>query len=193
MIKGGNLFLKYGYVRNQKDEISVAQQSTKLLSSGCELLFVEKKDNENRLKELERMNQMTGPGDSIYFYSLNVLGFRMETLLNYLKRNEEKKTTLVFIKEKINTSENIDMPLGSIVEKLYQMERKSLLLNFDIKSESSKEVGRPSIDKDKVVQLITLREQNKLTYREIAKLTDLALGTVYKYIKHYEANIKEEH
>lgn len=156
---------------NQLQESRIMQSDDVYVEEGL------KKDTEF-VHLFKRLNK----GDTLVVYSLKVL-FMMKDYIEYLKFFAEKNIRLIAIEENIDTKVDVQF---------YEY----ILLMFDIKSECRSDyikeilvkkksqgvvLGRPKLTEEQINEIQYLRRFKKRSYREIAKVCGVSLGSVNKY------------
>lgn len=122
----------------------------------------------------------------IYVHSLDYLGLRLLQLLPALEIAVCENKILHFC-EKESLMKLSDEDYFATIYDLSKTEKriaqKRLTERYQALRNEGRLVGRPAIKKELIHDIQFFYEKEKKTMREIAKLTDLSLGTVHKYIK----------
>lgn len=175
---------RYGYIVKDSESDYFVRELKNLVDQNCDDILIEKgESNKYYSPELMKLTEMLSSKDEVVIPRFS---------RNYSSRfnQEEFLLTLKDLQVKVRV-------LAEPTTKVYYKEMNSYFLNVDILIDNMKKnknirknMGRPKVPKDKVTEVVNFRLNDHLTYREISELTDLSVGTVYKYIRQY-ANEKE--
>lgn len=120
---------RVGYARVSSQDQSNARQEDMLNQAGVEKLFLEKasgKDREHRPIFREMMDWLRAD-DILVVESLSRLGRNSRDVLNIVGELEEKKVTLISLKETIDTNTIQGRFLLGVFASIAQMDRESIL------------------------------------------------------------------
>lgn len=120
---------KVGYARVSSQDQSNFRQEDMLNQAGVEKLFMEKasgKDREHRPIFKEMMDWLRAD-DILIVESLSRLGRNSRDVLNIVAELEEKKVTLISLKENVDTNTIQGRFLLGVFASIAQMDRESIL------------------------------------------------------------------
>ena len=175
---------KYGYIVKESHSNYFVGELKSLVDQNCNDIFIEKGESNKYyspelmklIDQLEYKDEIILPHFSENYYSR----FNQEDILLPLK--ELQIEVSVLSKPKLEVYYKKD--------NAYYLDVNTLISDFEKNKNYKKIMGRPKVPKDKVKEVVNFRLNDHLTYREISELTDLSVGTVYKYIRQY-TNEKE--
>lgn len=109
---------------------------------------------------------------------LNVdsIGVPIEKLAELLVWILDNRVKLSFIEKPVSS----DKEYLKMLSQLAQDEKNKI--NNECLMKQEKDIGRPKIPVEKIVEIRYLRQVKKMKIREIAKICDISIGTVHKYI-----------
>lgn len=109
---------------------------------------------------------------------LNVdsIGVPIEKLAELLVWILDNRVKLSFIEKPVSS----DKEYLKMLSQLAQDEKNKI--NNECLMKQEKDIGRPKTPVEKIVEIRYLRQVKKMKIREIAKICDISIGTVHKYI-----------
>lgn len=175
----------YGYIRKEYP-ISTINQVSNLKKFELDGVFIEDFDFETD-SELEKLLAIMKPYDYLVVSDLLVFAkikIRFKKLLRQLKEN---KIYLISINDKINTSEykhfyEDNLSVIKMQEKIHSVQVKESIENARTEGKS---IGRPKTTPAKIEEMKVLYQEEGKSLKEISKICNISIATVYKYLYNY--------
>lgn len=177
----------YGYARVSTEEQSLNAQLQALESFGCDTIFQEKESGRKKKRPaLDKLLHEINAGDSIVIWKLDRLGRTTKQLIDLTSFFQEKKITLISLKEQLDTRTPLGKFYFTLMAGLAEMEvdliRERTLVGLNAARLEGRVGGRPTISQEKIQEIQRLFQLNRYTFKEISTLTQVSVSTVHKYI-----------
>lgn len=170
---------EFGYIIRRGEIELLIEQLENFVLLGCGQVYIEANVSLiHQGTEFRKLYQVLKEGDVLVIPELSMIG-ETDTDLSWFINQLKKKNIILRI---------LRSDSESALKKLKASKLKIItdqVINDD-HFNSMKCIGRPGINKQQIKDIINYRVYKKLTYREISQVTNLSLGTVYKYVKEYE-------
>ena len=187
--------MNIAYLRVSSVSQNLARQEEEMEKCNIEKYFIEKASaKDTNRPELQKMLEFCREGECIYIKDFSRLARSTKDLLEIIDFLEEKKVSLVSLKENFNTSDAtgklmITM-IGAINEFYRNIQREHQLEGIAIAKKQGKYKGRKKIEypsdwEDVYNKMLT----KKLTSKEAMEILGLKPTTFYKLKKEYEDKI----
>lgn len=173
---------KYGYIINQGKPQLLLNQLQDLLSYDCDELFVEPDELISEPgSEFRKMLDLLNEGDLVIISNFKIFADN-KSRWRWFSQQLEKKSVTLYILQGSLTKECRKAMASDLIVKTMSRKNKKTIRDLD---NDEKVLGRPKITQEQIDEILNYRINKHLTYREISSLTQLSLGTVYKYTKKY--------
>ena len=180
---GGETLATYGYLFNEGKASLLIEQLQGLVLVGCETVFVEADVSLiHDGTEFRRLLQLLERGDVVIIPSLNMFKLRQGDWQWFSQHLIRREVTLTIIQADLDKPSSLELPPKLKIDFNYAASRPKNKQQGPLGST----LGRPKISQKQIAEIINYRVNQQLTYREISALTQLSLGTVYKYIQDYQ-------
>lgn len=179
------------YIRVSSIEQNTDRQELAFSKLKIHKYFTEKISGKNLERpELKKMLEYIREGDTLYIESISRLARSTKDLLSIVKYLEDKKVSLISLKEKIDTTTPQGRFVLTIFGALSELERENIrqrqVEGILAAKKKGKKFGRPKIEKPKEWDnIIKLWEDNKITAVEAMKRLKLNRGTFYRRVNDY--------
>ena len=181
--------MKFGYIRELKDECDKSAQLDALDKYGIDTVYEEIICGTREKPQLNELLSRLGNGDFIVVYSLNKLGRTVKQLMSLFEDFEERGIVFVSLLEDLDTSSENGKYAFKIFCALAQMERDVIsertLSGLDEARKKGREGGRRPVDEKKIETAVNLYLSDELSVPEICVMTRISKATLYKYINIY--------
>ncbi len=180
-----------GYERVSTTGQSTLRQDVMMQQHNIEKVFSEKISGKDRNRpELEKMLTFVREGDTVVIESISRLARSTRDFLNILAELEEKKVTLISLKESIDTSSPTGRFLVSIFAALAQLEREQILVRQQEGIAAQRAAGtytggRPRIKVDKKLfdQVVAKWKDGTISAVDAMKELNITKSTFYRMVK----------
>ena len=115
--------MKIGYARVSSSGQHLDIQRTALSEAGCEKIYEEKVSGVAHREQLQECMQYLREGDSLVIYKLDRLGRSLKDLLAIVEQLQNKKVSLVSLKDNIDTGSTTGKLVLHIFASLAEFER----------------------------------------------------------------------
>ena len=183
--------MKVSYERVSSQGQNMLRQDVMMQQHGVEKVFSEKISGKSMDRpELRRMLDFVREGDTVLIESISRLARSTRDFLNILAELEEKKVTLVSLKENIDTSTPTGRFMVNVFASLAQLEREQILSRqkegIDAqKANGTYTGGRPSVKVDqRQFDAVCARwKAHEITAVQAMKELGLSKATFYRLVK----------
>lgn len=178
---------KIGYARVSTKDQNLDSQIDILKDNGCDRIFSEKvSGRKHKRTELDKCLDYMREGDTLLITKLDRLGRTTKQLIELSQYLEDNDIDLEIIDMNINTKDAMGKMFFTMMSAFAELEA-NLLSERTKKGLASarargRKGGRPSISKEKKEMIKSLYSSKKHTGEEIAKMTGVSRGTVYRVI-----------
>lgn len=180
------------YIRQYKN-VSISEQLKSLKDFRCDEIFIEEQLSIERV-ELQRLQMMMQNNDRVIIKNIKVFNLEANASLELLGHFASREIEFISLDEEFSSKKNPSFAqifLGlAEMDKSYKIKEKHMT---NQKSENRtkeiikyNEIGRPSIDYEKIHTIRFLYKSKSLSMREIATKCNVSLGTVHKYLNNNE-------
>lgn len=173
----------YGYVRKNYPNDTFSQIELIRTYKIDELII----ENTNFTfdNELQAVLKKLDSNDTFIVISMTSFGKSISELEKIMGMFNSKNIKFVSIKEKIDTTETYPFHqmlriIDMIHKEVFSKKVKQQLVEI---KKSGKQLGRPKVSPEIVATMTYLREEKKMSFRQISDYCGVSLGTVYKYAK----------
>jgi DNA invertase Pin-like site-specific DNA recombinase len=180
--------VKIGYARVSTADQSLDLQLDALHKAGCERIYTEKMSGaKDDRPELAKALEMLREGDTFVVYKLDRLARSTKRLIEVAEQLKEMGVEFISIKDNIDTSTPTGKLMFGMLAVLAEFERDIIrertIAGLEAARVRGRKGGRPSADKKKVKQALTLYDSQEHTINEIIDLTGISKATLYRELK----------
>ena len=147
------------------------------------------RDGKQTTESLNYILELLVAGDRLIVINLSNLNRTLTELAIFFKKIQEKQIKLVILNKDDVFSSMTDSDFFNFIIDLHE-ENKSVIRE-KTKITTDKKQGRPKLSQEKIERIRWLRLKKKYPLREVAKLCDVSVGTVYKYCDQQEQRIEK--
>ena len=163
-------------------------QRTALSEAGCEKIYEEKVSGVAHREQLQECMQYLREGDSLVIYKLDRLGRSLKDLLAIVEQLQNKKVSLVSLKDNIDTGSTTGKLVLHIFASLAEFERDLIKERTEEgRREAQKKgvrFGRPKQPKPEKANMCAQLYRNGNSVSAIMRTTGIkSRNTVYKYLR----------
>lgn len=179
---------KIGYARVSTRNQNLDSQIDVLKNHGCDRIFSEKVSGRKyKRTELDKCLDYMREGDTLVLTKLDRLGRTTKQLIELSQYLEDHGIDLEIIDMSINTKDAMGKMFFTMMSAFAELEANLLSERTKKGLESArargKKGGRPEISVHKKEMIKSLYNSREHTGEEIAKMTGVSRGTVYRVIK----------
>lgn len=179
--------IKIGYIRGRENSHVYKAQIKFLNSLNVEKVYHEKYSGNIELHEMTRYAR---PGDSIFIYSIAMLGKDVKSVIRFIMQAQEKSVMLYIKNENFDTSNQLGKYALNIISALYDIcGKKDLMERVDAPNEKGR-IPRELSDLRSYMKLV---ERKEMTVKEVCLKLHIGRTTYYRRCKELEANLLEEY
>jgi len=180
--------MKIGYARVSTKDQNLDMQQAALVDAGCEKIFSEKVSGVGERKELLAALQFLRDGDSLVVYKLDRLGRNMKDLLDIIEQLQQRKISLVSLRDNIDTGSTAGKLVMHIFASLAEFERDLIKERTEEGRREAKKkgvrFGRPKQPKPERVSMCAQLYRAGNSVSAIMRTTGIrSRNTVYKYLR----------
>ena len=179
---------KIGYARVSTQDQNLDSQIDMLKDYGCNRIFSEKVSGRKyKRTELDKCLDYMREGDTLVITKLDRLGRTTKQLIELSQHLEDNEIDLEIVDMNINTNDAMGKMFFTMMSAFAELEA-NLLSERTKKGLASARArgrtgGRPGINENKKDMIKSLYNSKEYTGEEIAKMTGVSRGTVYRVIK----------
>lgn len=179
---------KIGYARVSTQDQNLDSQIDVLKDYGCNRIFSEKVSGRKyKRTELDKCLDYMREGDTLVITKLDRLGRTTKQLIELSQHLEDNEIDLEIVDMNINTNDAMGKMFFTMMSAFAELEA-NLLSERTKKGLASARArgrtgGRPGINENKKDMIKSLYNSKEYTGEEIAKMTGVSRGTVYRVIK----------
>lgn len=182
--------MKIGYIRVSTDRQIYDRQINALARENCDRIIEEKMSGKTRnRKGLQKLFDVVRDGDTVVVESISRIGRNSREIVDIIDELETIGVEFRSMKENIDTSTAMGRAMLQIIAALAQLEREQTVERvregLEAAKRRGKKLGRPSVDKRKMLEVIRLYEKGDRSVADICALTNTKRTTFYKYLKLY--------
>ena len=180
--------VKIGYARVSTQDQNLDSQIDLLKDYGCNRIFSEKVSGRKyKRTELDKCLDYMREGDTLVITKLDRLGRTTKQLIELSQHLEDNEIDLEIVDMNINTNDAMGKMFFTMMSAFAELEA-NLLSERTKKGLASARArgrtgGRPGINENKKDMIKSLYNSKEYTGEEIAKMTGVSRGTVYRVIK----------
>lgn len=171
------IIIKLGYVRGIENSKIYNMQMEYLENLNVEKVFHERNSGNLMLNE---MINYARKGDTIFIYSIDVLGKNIKTILRFIVSTKERDITLHIKKEKFDSESQLGIYALNILKSLDDISDKKGLLD---RLEAPHEKGRIPRELADLEAYKNLVEKNEMTVVEACHKLNIGRTTYYRRCK----------
>jgi len=192
MTNNTSVGLLLGYVRTSKPSQDPQLQINALLKTGMDSrhIFQDQMSGCSGKREgLEKVLSFAQTGDTLIIWKLDRLGRSLKELIHLFNFLEEKGVSVKSLTESIDTT----TPAGRLVFHMFAalaefergIIRERTQAGLDAAREQGRLIGRPPvISEEQTKHMIEMRNAGK-SYGYIAKIVNVSVPTVWRYVNRY--------
>ena len=179
--------MKIGYARVSTSDQRLELQTEALTDAGCEKIFTDTESGAKAdRKGLNAALEFARPGDSLVVWKLDRLGRTMKGLIDLASQLESNKVELVSLTDGIDTKTSAGRFFFHVMAAMATMERELILERTRAGLEAAKKKGRvggrqKAMDEEKIKAAKAMLSQS-IPYKDVARLLDVTVPTLYRYI-----------
>lgn len=176
-----------GYARVSTIDQNLDRQINILTEYGCEKIVQEKftgtiKDR----KGLHQLFDIIRKGDTVVVESISRLGRKTLDILNIIQQLEEKGVQFISLKENMDTKTSTGKAMFQMMCVIAELERNLIAERVKEGLEASKRrgktLGRPKLDKEKLVVALRMYDSKEYSIKEIVSVTGISQGSLYRTV-----------
>lgn len=180
--------MKYGYARVSTNKQNLDYQLDILKNNGCDIIITEKRSAGDKQKELYKLIDDTKEGDLLVVVKLDRLCRSRFSLSNIINKLQNKKVSLVSLKENINTDSMFGKLFIDILMILAEFERDNIRENtkrgLDAARIRGRIGGRPRVSsKNDIEEIRELYNSKKFRIEDICSKFKISKTTLYRNLK----------
>jgi DNA invertase Pin-like site-specific DNA recombinase len=177
--------MKIGYARVSTADQSLDLQLDALHKAECDRIYTEKVSGaKDDRQELAKALDTLRAGDTFIVYKLDRLARSTKKLIEVAEQLKEMKVEFVSIRDNIDTSTSTGRLMFGMLAVLAEFERDIIrertMAGLEAARARGRKGGRPSADKKKIKQALTLYDSQEHTISEITDLTGVSKATLYR-------------
>ena len=186
-----------GYARVSTQDQNLSMQISALEKFGCERIYSEKKSGVKKRPELEKMIGLIRTGDIVVIWKIDRLARSLSELISVSEMFKTKGVDLISIDGNVDTTTAMGRMFFQITGAFAEFERNLIVERTKAGLEEAKKRGvklgrkqgltEESLKKAKAAKELYINSQ--LRPIEIAKLLNISIGTLYRYLKHLEVEL----
>lgn len=188
--------MKFGYARLRKDDQNSALQIDALNVYCVDEIYEENiTDTRQNRQQLTELLGKLRAGDTLVIGRLDLLGRTMKQFFGLLKDFEEKGIHLVSLQDEFDTSTQMGKSVYEVFCAMAQME-------LDVISERAKVgttgkrrsrwCGRKPKENKNAEKALKMYFSAEFSVDDIVESTGLSKTTIYKYVREYKSNKRQE-
>lgn len=172
--------VRYVYLRNDYPT-KTALQMEQIKSCQYDKVVVESRDLSDH-SQLQMLLREFKEGDTLIVPDVRVIALNLKSLMDFLVTLEAKQVRFISLIDQVDSEGTLTFyqVVHYLSQLISEQERLGFFKEMDVKKRCK--VGRPRIDKRIVREIQNFYFVEGMTMREISDLTNVSLGTVYKYI-----------
>ena len=180
--------MKIGYARVSTRDQHLDLQRTALSEAGCNKIYEEKVSGVGERVELKAALQYLRDGDALVIYKLDRLGRSMKDLLAIIEQLQQKKVSLVSLRDNIDTGSTTGKLVMHIFAALAEFERDLIRERTGEGRAAAKKkgvrFGRPKQKQnDKAVACANLYRSGMTVAQIQEQLSIKSKSTVYRFLR----------
>jgi DNA invertase Pin-like site-specific DNA recombinase len=186
--------MKIGYARVSTRQQNLDMQLEAFRKEGCEKIYQEKKSAFTERPELLRALDDLRTGDTLYVWALDRLGRTVFEVIGNVRKIHDRGATLNVIVQKIDTGTatgKMLIPIFSMLAELEtELKRERAVAGIRIAREQGRPLGRkPGLSEKakntaKNTAKLYCSKNPEYSVREIARILNISLRTLYKYLEY---------
>lgn len=177
---------KVAYIRTstQRQDLGLEVQLQALEMYQPDKIYMEQiSGRKTKRPELDKVLETLENGDTLLIYKLDRLGRTTRQLVFLMDEFNERDINLISVKEGLDTKTMMGRFVFTIMAAMAQFEAEQISQRTKAAlAVTDKKLGRPKID-SKIEARITELATQEYSIREIAKVCEVSVGTVYNYVK----------
>ncbi len=134
--------MKIGYARVSTQDQSLELQIEALEKAGCERIFKEKISAVKERPQLEKLNNMLRPGDTIIIWKLDLLGRSLKHLIDLVNFYRKNEVELISVQDNIDTTTAQGRLMFNIFATIAEFERELISERTKAGLARAKRLGR---------------------------------------------------
>jgi len=180
--------MKIGYARVSTTSQNLDMQLAALTDAGCDKIYTEKVSGVGDRTELKTVLEYLRAGDSLIIYKLDRLGRSLKDLLDIIEQLQNKKVSLVSLKDNIDTGKTTGKLVLHIFASLAEFERDLIKERTEEGRRAARKkgvrFGRPKQPKPERASMCAQLFKNGNSVSAIMRTTGIrSRNTVYKYLR----------
>lgn len=177
---------KYAYIRSGEAAF-IQMQVEAVTKYGYDVLEVNTNNEIHSSKAVQQVVSKMAEGDILLVASLFCFGLRSKKLHELFTQLREEKKEYIVIEEGLDSREKSGDNFYAVLTQICNMERKvisetTLIALVEARKDGA-QVGRPTIEEDKVQEVRQLYSTKNLSMRQISKMTGISVSSVSKYVQ----------
>lgn len=176
-----------GYARPSMEDPDCQQQVTELKNLGCTEIYIEEHSSPKKREHLHRSLQRAAAGDKLIVARLYTLADSTRHLVELLELLEEQHTTLLSIRENIDTGCDQQYPFKTALSALAEFQSDAISEKTKVGLSAAKEKGavsgRPRKPDENVKKAIEMYESKQYSLADIKEKTGISKSTLYRYLE----------
>lgn len=180
--------MKIGYARVSTTAQNLDMQIKALTDAGCERIFEEKVSGVGERVELNAALQYLRDGDALVIYKLDRLGRSMRDLLAIIEQLQQKKVSLVSLRDNIDTGSTTGKLVMHIFAALAEFERDLIKDRTSEGRAAAKKkgvkFGRPKEEHNEKAKACAQLYRGGMTVPQIMQqLSIKSKSTIYRFLR----------